>query len=81
MTTPKLLAEFERLYPPTLAGSKAAYRREDYVFPREQSRAMRNCAWEEPEPAESITAKFVKFNIGFWLLFGPFLAVATGYWK
>lgn len=22
-----------------------------------------------------------EFNLGFWLLFGPFLAIATGYWR
>jgi len=34
-----------------IAGSKASYRREDYMFPREQSRTMQVLSWEdEPQP-------------------------------
>jgi len=61
-------------------GRLAAYRRDDYMFPREQSRAMKGRDWEELREEETFAAKFWKFQIGFWILFGPFLAIATGYW-
>ena len=81
MPTPKLVAEFERLYAPKIISSKAEYRRADYVFPREQSRAMRQCAWEEHDIETSFAAKVFQFSVGFWLLMGPFLCIATGVWK
>lgn len=48
-----------------IISSKADYRRSDYLFPREQSRAMQDCDWEAVEES---WLSAVMNGIG-WLMF------------
>ena len=57
-------------------GCRADYRRDDYLFPREQSRAMKSRPWAGREEIEE-TWKSAWINAGGWALFTAALIYMT----